>query len=143
MAREYLVSITRGATTVWLTSDGTGSGRRCKTNIPAADQLFEDVSGNTTVASGGSPFTENPDANGGGREFDIEIPGCPTARLTELQNLHDAAGPAGEFEITIVGEPGSVTVSAIGNYKPTPIGFGRFTTGNMKNVIARYITTPV
>lgn len=143
MAREYLVSIQFGLTTVWLTSDGTGSGRRCKTEIPAADQLFEDESGNTTVAAGGSPFTELSDSAGGGRPIEIAIPNCPTDRLSDLQDLHAAAGAAGELEITIAGEPGSVTVSAIQHYNPVPIGFGRFTAGNMKNVVLRYITTPV
>jgi hypothetical protein len=141
MAREYLISITYGGSTVWLTSDGLNTGRRCRTETPGVDSLFETESGNTTVAAGGSPFTEKPLTAGKGRPFEIHIPSCPTARFTALVTLKDAAVAAsGAATVTFAGEPGSKTVSAVFNFAPTPVSFGRFRTGTIKDVVLRFIT---
>lgn len=145
MAKHFLFSIAYGLTTVWLTSDGTSGGRRCKTEPTGIDQLFEDISGNTTVAAGGSPFTESPLDNGGGKAFEINIPNCPTARLTALQALKTAAGKTGVLTVTINGEPGSKTVTGVFHWNPIPIGFDpQFTTTAhyVRNVRLRIITTP-
>lgn len=147
MARDFLFSITYDGDTIWLTSDGTETGRRCRTEPTNIDRLFEDASGNTTVAAGGSPFTESPlDGNGGGRDFEINIPNCPTARFDDLVAMKDDAGTAGEVTVTIDGEPGSKTVTAIYHWNPIPIGFDpRFSTAAsyVRNVRLRFITTPV
>lgn len=145
MARYFLISIQQGATTVWLTSDGTNTGRRCRAICPEIATLFEPESGNTTVAAGGSPFTESPLSAEGGRPFEIQIPFCPTARFDELVSLKDAAGPAGEYTIEFDdGEPGSKTVTAIAFYNPVPIGFSpQFSPDYVRDVVLRFITTPV
>ncbi len=144
MSKYYLISIVQGATTVWLTSDGLNTGRRCRTLIPQMAALIEPESGNTTVAAGGSPFTETPLSEGGGRPFEINIPNCPPARYTALRNLFTAAGPAGEFTIDFDdGTPGDVTVTGIQHYNPEPIGFEEWGTTVVRNVKLRFITTPV
>lgn len=145
MAKRFLYSITFDGDTVWLTSDGTEDGRRCKTEPTAIDHLFDDISGNTTVAAGGSPFTESPLNNGGGKAFEINVVNCPTARYNELIAIRDAAGKTGELTITIEGEPGSKTVTAVWHWNPIPIGFDpEFSTAAayLRNVRLRFITTP-
>lgn len=143
MARNYLISIQQGATTVWLTSNGTNTGRPCRTRIPQIADLLEAISGNTTVADDGSPFTEQPLSSGGGRPFEIQIPNCPPARYSALIALKDAAGAAGEYTIAFAsGTPGNVTVTAIAHWNPTPIGFDGFGTNVVKNVALRFITMP-
>lgn len=145
MARNYKIGLT-GAVgpTVWLTDDGTEDGRRCRTAIPNIAALFEPVSGNTTVAAGGSPFTEKPLTNGGGRQFEIQIPNCPTARYDELRTLIDAA-VANDTAITIelTGEPGTAEVDASPNYSPIPLDFdSQQNTDNMRAVVVRFMTIP-
>lgn len=145
MARHFLIKITQGATEIYLTSDGTENGRRCRTDVPNVDTLFDSESGNTTVAAGGSPFTESPLSAEGGRPFEIQIPFCPTARFDDLVSQKDAAGTGGEYTIEFSGgEPGDKTVTAIQHYNPVPIGFGsRFSPGYVRDVVLRFITTPV
>jgi hypothetical protein len=144
MAKYYLISIEQGATTVWLTSDGTNTGRRCRTVIPQMAAILEPESGNTTVAAGGSPFTESPLSAEGGRPFEIQIPNCPKARYDALVALKDAAGPAGEYTIAFDdGTPGDKTVTAIAHYNPQPIGFDAWGTDVVRGVQLRFITTPV
>ncbi len=144
MPRNYLISIQQGATTVWLTSDGTNTGRRCRTTVDNLAALLEPESGNTTVAAGGSPFTEQPLSDEGGRPFEIQIANCPPARYDALVALKNAAGPGGEYTIDFDdGTPGDKTVTAIAHYNPVPIGFQGFGTNVVKSVALRFITTPV
>jgi hypothetical protein len=149
MAKEYLISITGNVasvpTTVWLTRDGTNTGARCRTDVPNADALFAANSGNTTVASGGVPWTERPLANGGGRPIEIHFRGTLAASglFASLKALiADADANDGEFTITFAGDPGSVTVLAAINYAPVPFSWGKFAGGRIKDVVARFITKP-
>ena len=144
MARSFKISISDGLTTVWLTSDGLEGGRPCRTQIPGIAGLYEDVSGNTTVAAGGVPFTEKPLTNGGGRDFDIIIPNCPTARYNDLDALKSAlVDAAGLATLTFDGEPGTIEVVAIPRFDPIPLDFDSgFNTDNMRGVIFRFKTAP-
>lgn len=144
MARDYLISITFDGDTVWLTGDGLETGSPCHTEVPGIADLYEAISGNTTPAAGGDPFTESPLDNGGNRPFEIHFVrgSVPTARFDELVALKDVAGPAGECTITIVGEVGSKTVTAVHHWNPVPISWGRFSSGRIRGLVLRYITTP-
>lgn len=144
MARDYKISITFGGDTVWLTGDGLETGTPCKTEIPGVADLYEAISGNTTPAAGGEPFTESPLDNGGNRPFEIQFVrgSVPTARFNELIALKDAAGPAGECTITIDGLPGAISITALHHWNPVPISWGRFSGDRLRGLVLRYITTP-
>jgi hypothetical protein len=144
MARSFKISITDGLTTVWLTSDGLEDGRPCRTQIAGVAALYEPVSGNTTVAAGGVPFTEKPLTNGGGKPFDILIPNCPTARYEALESLKNSLVAAGGLAtIHLEGEPGTVDVDAIPRFDPIPLDFeSQFNTDNMRGVLFRFTTAP-
>lgn len=146
MARNFLIGITFDGDTIYLTDDGTNTGRRCRTQVANVDTLFESGSGNTTVASNGSAFTEQPLNGGGGRPFEIFIPNCPTDRYEDLRAMFTDAGATGEFSVSVDGEQGTATVPAIQHWNPVPIGFeGPFSSAaaNIKGVRLRFITTAV
>jgi hypothetical protein len=147
MAKEYLISITGTVSgspvTVWLTDDGTNTGRRCRSSIPAAAALFSPASGNTTVAAGGSAFNEIPLTVGGGRPFEIQIPSFQTARYTAIKNLIDAIAvdESATLTVTLTGETGAATATARPHFNPLPYDFGRFVSGWIKGFVLRLITT--
>jgi hypothetical protein len=150
MAKEWLISITGNvasvATTVWLTKDGTNTGARCRTETPELDSLFAPSSGNTTVAAGGSPWTEKPLANGGGRKAKISFQGTVAASglYSDLKELFDDADANnGSFTVTFANDMGSISVLADPDYDPVPIGFNpRSVGGRIRGLVLRLITKP-
>jgi hypothetical protein len=66
VARNYLVQLDD----LYLTSDGTSGGIRCKSEVPALDQLLLDHVGSTIIPITGRPFEFIREIEAG---FEIEI----------------------------------------------------------------------
>ena len=133
---------------IWITSDGTETGRACKLEIRGASAILNAVIGNTTDANDGQPFNESPlTPTGGGRPLEIVISKLSTGVYDDLKALLDAAAladpPDDEFNITAAGEPGSFDVDVIPFLNPQYLDFGLFIDGNVKTVTIRVKTTAI
>lgn len=130
--------------TIWLTSDGTETGRPCKTAFQNADGLLAPRIGTTSVSNAGTAWNEYPlnDTNGG-RGFNIQIANMKTPVFDDLKELIDAliADPLGTVTVTATGEPGDIDAVAIPWFNPVPLRFGAFSTGFVKNVEIALMTT--
>lgn len=142
--RNYKFSISDGSETVWFTRDGTESGSPCRSTPEGIAELYEALSGNTSPAAGGDPFTEHPLDSGGNRPFVLRFPGYPRPRFAELQTFKAGTTSATELTLTIdAGDDiGQKTVTFIWHYNPVPVTWGRFSTINVKDLQIRGITTP-
>lgn len=128
---------------MWLTSDGSATGRACLVSVVGADLVLSAVVGNTQISNSGLPSNESPFApNGGGRPLEFEIPKLATNVYNSLKTILDAAAVAGsEINVTGTGEPGNFNCDCIVLLNPNYLTFGLFSTGNVKKVIIRLITT--
>lgn len=148
MARFYLLHITgtgpSGAVSIYLTDDGTSTGRPCKNTIENLQSLLTPISGNTTVADDGSPFTEKPLTSGKGRPFVIVIPWSRTAVYTSIKTLIDYCVAQGTA-VRVVGTngPAGFDVDASPNFAPVPLGFDSFNIDSVKGTRLALITSLV
>lgn len=148
MSRYFVVHISGtgsgGPVDIYLTDDGSSGGRPCRVDVPGAANLLTPASGNTTVASDGTAFTEKPLTAGKGRPFEVVAAWCTTSVYEDLKDLIDYVVEQ-ETEITVEGsgEPGDFDVQAIPNFAPVPIEWEGFTTDVIKGLRLRFITTEV
>ena len=148
MSKYFLINISgtgpSGAVSYDLTSNGTNTGRPCKTEVVGVASLLSPESGTTTVASDGTPFTEKPLTAGKGRPFELNSAWVPTSVYEDLKELIDYVVDQGtDVAITGSGEPGDFDVQAIPNFAPIPIDFDGFSTDIIKGLKLRFIVSEV
>lgn len=146
MSRYYEIHISGtgpgGAVSIYLTHNGNTGGRPCKNTVVGVGGLLTPESGNTTVASDGTPFNEKPLTAGKGRPFEIQTEWTPTAVYDDLKELIDyCVEQATAVTIEGTGEPGDFDVDAVPNFAPTPIDFDGFSTDVVKGLKLRFITS--
>lgn len=142
MAQSYKVKIND----LWLTGDGTETGRPCRLELRGASAILSAVIGNTQTSEDGKPFNESPlTPIGAGRQIEIAIPKLSTGVFDDLKTILDtaAAAPGTEFNITATGEPGDFDIDCLVFYNPVYLDFGLFIDGSVKSVIIRAITTQI
>jgi hypothetical protein len=149
MSKYYQVQISGtgpgGAVSIYLTSTGANGGRPCKTSVVGLAGLLTPDSGNTTVASNGSPFNERPLTAGKGRPFEILSRFVPiNAVYDDLKELIDYVVEQGTV-VTIegTGEPGNFDVDAIPHFNPYPIEWDDFGADVLKGLKLRFIVSEV
>lgn len=146
MARFYKLRIQgtgpSGAVSIYLTDDGTANGRPCKTTIENLAALLTPQSGNTTVASDGTPFTEKPLTAGKGRPFAIVAAWTRTTVFSSVKTLIDHCAAQGtNVRITGTLGPSEFDVDAVPNFDPIPIDFEGFNADAVKGLRLRFVTS--
>lgn len=147
MSKYYEIEIagtgSGGAVDIFLTSTGAAGGRPCKNTIPnpGLAGLLTPNSGNTTVASDGTPFTEKPLTAGKGRPFEIETAFCNTDVYDDLKDLIDyCVEHSTLIQVTGTGEPGDFDVACSPNFgEGYPIDFEGFGEDVIKGLKMRFI----
>lgn len=131
---------------LWLTSDGTETGRACLVTVTGADLILQAVVGNTQISNSGLPFNESPlTPTGAGRPLKIQIPKLSAAVYDSLKTILDAAATGGGSEINVTGdgEPGAFDIDATVFHNPFYLSFGMFSAGNVKKVEINLISTAI
>jgi hypothetical protein len=148
MSKYYLINIagtgSGGAVSLWLTSDGTETGRPCKTVVNGIAGLLSPESGTTTVASDGTPYTEKPLTAGKGRPFELDSAFVPSDLYDDLKALIDYVVEQGTaIDIAGTGTAGDFDVSAIPNFVPVPIEFEGIGIDVIKGLKLKFIVAAV
>jgi hypothetical protein len=138
MARSYKVQID----SVWLTDDGTETGKPCRITIEGINGLIVANVGNVTVSDDGTPFRETPQTpTGGGRPFAIKAAWLNSTQFDAIKAVLDAAALAGSaFQVTGTGTPGDFDVQAQVNDNPTYIAADSFSGEALRGVTINLIT---
>lgn len=141
MARNYLINFNDN---VYLTGDGSETGRVCKNIITGADALrFAARSGNSSKAADGATFNEFPINTGAGFDFEIKVPVIDKAIYdliaAEIAASEIADAPPLEITATAPGVAGFI-VFARAFYNPVPIGFESFTGAKYLHAVFRFST---
>ena len=141
MARNYLLNFNDGE--LFLTSDGTETGRVCKNEITNAELLRYGVAGNSNKAANGETYNEFPLNAGAGFDFAIKVPVIGAAVYSQIVALITESETADAPALTIeAAAPGVIgfSVSARGFYNPVPAAFERFSGTKYINAVFNFST---
>ncbi|SRR5258706_16358363 len=141
MARYYRVKIG----SIYLTHDGTNTGRPCKVDVEGVNGLILPDTGNVATGADGTPFREIPlTPTGAGRPFVIIAAFLVSSVYASLKAaLDSAAGSNADFNVTGSGLPGDFDADAIVFDNPQYLTFEGFSGDNLKGVRISLMTTVI
>jgi hypothetical protein len=137
MAKFYLIQLN----SVYLTSDGTSSGKRCKLTVSGVENLVRTRTGFTSLAIDGTPVTQIVEQNGKGFAVEISIETLTKTVFDDLIELiNNALVQSATIDLIGTGETGNFNVDVI-PLMPNPFSFESFRNNYIKNVALRFVTT--
>jgi hypothetical protein len=137
MSEFYLVKIDD----VFLTRDGTETGRACLLTVSGASDLLNIFSGNVTLAIDGTPIVQMFETGTKGKTLEIKVDVLLSDVWTSLVNLINTALSEGEtLNIIGTGDITNFNVNAV-PLLPKPFEANEFVNGRIKDAIFRFITT--
>jgi hypothetical protein len=136
----YLVKIG----SVWLTDDGTETGKACLTKVDNLARLFSGREGATQIPLSGKPYNFTRERSGNNVKLICKPFAVTATKLAAIQVLLDAADLAGTaVAVAISDGPGAVNMDCdpLWEGEIPPITFsGDFYNDDMYNVEIRLIT---
>jgi hypothetical protein len=135
MARFYAVQID----SIYLTSDGTSAGDKCKLEIPGVEDLLMSVAGSAIATASGRVVMQTVEWTKG-KVFDIRVETLMKDVWEDLKTLiNDALDDDSDFEITGTGDIGNFTVT-VKPFPQKPFSAASFINERIKAVNLRFIT---
>jgi hypothetical protein len=140
--KYYKIQFDDGVTPIWLTADGTETGRACKVEVIGANELQTQVAGAVIDTVGGRvvqyvPYTRDKDIELRVHKLSADVWADLIALRETLLTNDDEIQITGT---TDSGNPGDFDVQA----KPRPdemFSYERFTAGYVFGVVMRFFTT--
>ncbi len=137
MSSFYLIQIDD----VFLTRDGTETGRACLLSVAGASDLLNNFSGNITPAVDGTPIVQTFETGTKGKILEIKVDVLLAEVWSSIVNLINAALLAGEtVNIIGAGDIGDFDVDCF-PLLPKPFEANEFIEGRINNAVFRFITT--
>lgn len=136
MGRYNLISI--GG--VYLTTDGTATGDKCRSNVTGLDALNLDYAGNTFTALDGTPYVQVIANRSRGEVVEVDIEQLGKSVFEQIVGvLNGATASSTGFAMKVVGDLGSFYLTVLPNY-PNPLEVsGEFIEERIRSVKLRFI----
>lgn len=136
MGRYNLISI--GG--VYLTTDGTATGDKCRSNVTGLDALNLDYSGNTFTALDGTPYVQVIANRSRGEVVEVDIEQLGKSVFEQIVGvLNGATASSAGVAMKVVGDLGSFYLTVLPNY-PNPLEVsGEFIEERIRSVKLRFI----
>lgn len=136
MAEFYSVKIG----SVYLTRDGTASGRACLLSVSGASDLLQTVSGNVQFAVDGTPIIQTFETGTKGKILEIKVEVLLTAVWASIVGLINAALSDGTtINLVGTGDIGNFDVDCF-PLMPRPFEANEFINGRIENAIFRFVS---
>lgn len=132
--------------TVFLTSDGTDTGRKCRTVVTGIEALLAGFRGATQTAIDGTPYLQVTANNYKGIRFSINVNVTPDTELQALMTqINTALSGGNAIQVTIDGSRGTYDLQCLPDLTPGAVTGGEETDigGRIKNLIFNFIIAGV
>lgn len=137
MARYNLIKIG----TIYLTNDGTQTGKECKTSVTGLNLLKTTKIGNIQYAADGTPHANLIEVGQKGVPIEITVDWLAKTVFDNINTtINDALNNMTTINVIITGDTGTFNVNVIPGLAE-PIDWAGFSSGIIKGAKYKFVTT--